>query len=311
MPNTDADDNVVNSRSIVAESSINHWSGAGQALSSRYVRGTVELGEPGETSMPTVGRIESCSFSEGAESEELDDGACGVEAYDFFKLHWKSKVTARFRAGDAMPRIGTTYTLKAPEGGEGMAPLRFVVDGEPTVNWSAKGIRSISFSGKMHNSMLRSTLVTARLRADNSTTTQTSSTFPTGGFGDAEPAEAVAATGLLTSTGVNITDGDTITIGATVYRGKDAPAQAYDFRRGATAADSLANLKMAINATGVAGANYFTGTLVHPTVTAGALTATTLALAANTPGTAGNAIATTETAVTLSFGAVTLTGGTN
>lgn len=121
---------------------------------------------------------------------------------------------------------------------------------------------------------------------------------------------SVRATGTLTSNATNVTDGDTVTIGTTVYRFKDTMAAAYDVKRGATAADSLVNLKAAINLTGTVGTTYFAGTLIHPTVTAGA-NRTTLVVTAKAIGTAGNAIATTETAVTLGFGNTTLTGGTN
>lgn len=122
-------------------------------------------------------------------------------------------------------------------------------------------------------------------------------------------AAAAYAVGTLTSTGVNVSDGDTVTIGSTVYRFKNTMAQAYDVKIGADAATSLANLKKAINATGTAGVEYYTGTLVHPSVNAGTLTSTTLAVAANVKGTAGNSIASTEAAVTLSWGAATLASG--
>ncbi len=119
----------------------------------------------------------------------------------------------------------------------------------------------------------------------------------------------VAATGTLTSNGTNVTDADTVTIGSTVYRFKNTLALAYDVKIGATAADTLENLKKAINASGTAGTHYFAGTLVHPTVSAGTLTATTLALSCRTRDTSGNSIATTDTATTLSFGGAVLSGG--
>lgn len=123
------------------------------------------------------------------------------------------------------------------------------------------------------------------------------------------PNAAVAATGTLVTTGTNATDGDTVTIGATVYRLKSVMAAAYDVQIGVDAATTLANLKKAINASGTAGVEYFAGTLIHPSVTAGAITATTLLVTANATGTGGNSIATTETAATLSWGSGTLTGG--
>lgn len=124
-----------------------------------------------------------------------------------------------------------------------------------------------------------------------------------------EAFELTTATGTLTSTGVAITDGDTVTIGATVYQFKTTTAAAYDVTIGANAAASLANLKKAINATGTPGTEYHAGTLIHPTVIAGDITSTTLELSAARVGAAGNSIASTETAATLSFGSATLTGG--
>lgn len=186
MGNTNATDNIVGSRVIVGSPSGNHWNGSGDSLGTRYVRGTVEISD-GTTGFPTVGRIESCSFSEMAGgSEELDDGACGVEAYDFFKLGWKVQLSARFREGDVMPRIGRVFQLRLPEGGSEDSLLRFVVDGEPKVDWTITGIRKVSFSGKIHASMARGTLQSARVRADNTSAASSSVTFPSGGFGDAD-----------------------------------------------------------------------------------------------------------------------------
>ena len=118
------------------------------------------------------------------------------------------------------------------------------------------------------------------------------------------------ATGTLTSDTVIPSDGDTVTIGSTVYTLKTAISVAYDVLIGGSAAAALTNLKAAINASAGAGTTYGTGTLVHPTVTAGTLTATTLLLSANTPGTAGNTIVTTETSSHLSFANANLIGAT-
>lgn len=122
------------------------------------------------------------------------------------------------------------------------------------------------------------------------------------------PAAAVAATGLL-SASANLVDGETITIDATVYRIKTTMDSAYDVQRGATLADTLTNLKAAIDASGTPGTEYFAGTLAHPTVSGSTLTATTLLVVADTAGIAGNSIATTETSTVASWGAATLTGG--
>jgi hypothetical protein len=125
-------------------------------------------------------------------------------------------------------------------------------------------------------------------------------------------ASLTAASKVLTSDNTELTDGDTVTIGTTVYRFKDTMAQAYDVQRDGTTADTtMGNLIKAINGTGTAGVEYFAGTLVHPTCTAGTLTAHATTVTANTGGTAGNFIAIAEASTHLSWagGAVFLTGG--
>jgi hypothetical protein len=138
------------------------------------------------------------------------------------------------------------------------------------------------------------------------------------------PVNAVAATQILELTGVivpgshaesvvtanTILDGDTLTIGSTVYRFKTTPAQAYDVALGANDAAALDNLKAAINASGTPGTEYFAGTLVHPSVVATDNAATTQKVVARVPGTAANALATTSSGATLSWADTTLGGGT-
>lgn len=124
-----------------------------------------------------------------------------------------------------------------------------------------------------------------------------------------EDQDLVKATGTLTSDATNVADGDTVTIGTTVYRFKTVMAQAYDVQIGGTAAISLDNLKAAINASGTPGVEYFAGTLAHPTVTATTNTDTTQVIEAITGGTAGNAIVTTEASTHLSWGGATMSGG--
>jgi len=140
------------------------------------------------------------------------------------------------------------------------------------------------------------------------------------------PVNAVAAAQTLTLTGVivpgshaesvvtsdatNVSDAETLTIGSTVYRFKDTMLAAYDVKIGASAAATLDNLKAAINASGTAGVEYFTGTLAHPTVVATTNADTTQKVVARVPGTAANASATTETSAHLSWADTTLGGGT-
>ena len=122
---------------------------------------------------------------------------------------------------------------------------------------------------------------------------------------------AVAAAGTLTLTG-NPSDGDTVTIGSTVYTWEtgalDAP---YKVDVGADAAASIVNLVHAINGTGTPGTHYATGTSAHPSVTAVDGAGDTVVVTAITAGSAGNSIATTESGANHSWGNATLTGGSD
>ncbi len=144
--------------------------------------------------------------------------------------------------------------------------------------------------------------------------------------------DSVYATGTLTSTGAitsgvhaesvltvtgggnQIADGYTVTIGSTVYTFKTTlttgGSVAYEVLIGATDTIALANLRKAVNATGVAGTDYGTGTAVHPTVVASASNATTMSVKARTPGVAANTIATTKSGAEISWPDTTLGGGT-
>ena len=121
------------------------------------------------------------------------------------------------------------------------------------------------------------------------------------------------AVGTLTSDATAPTDGDTVTIGSTVYVFKDTlsvgPAVPFEVLVGISAAVALDNLKSAINLTAGEGTTYATGTTIHPTVNATTNGATTQVVEANTAGPAGNLIATTEVGTHTSWGATTLVTG--
>jgi predicted RecA/RadA family phage recombinase len=119
------------------------------------------------------------------------------------------------------------------------------------------------------------------------------------------------ATGTITSDTTAPSNGDTVTIGSTVYTFRTAlsePAEPFEVLIGISAAVALDNLKSAINATTGEGTTYSTGTTAHPTVTATTNSNTTQVVEAITAGAAGNDIATTETSSHLSWGATTLFG---
>lgn len=117
---------------------------------------------------------------------------------------------------------------------------------------------------------------------------------------------------VFTSSGV-VVAGQTITIGTTVYTAVESltsGSTAYAVLMGANAEAFLANLKLAINATGTCGVNYGDGTIAHPTVVAVTSDATTLTVRGRVPGTSLNATATTETFTNGSWPDTTLGGGT-
>lgn len=119
------------------------------------------------------------------------------------------------------------------------------------------------------------------------------------------------ATSKITSTGTNVSDGDTVTISNRVYTFKTTlGSTAYQVKIGADAAESLDNLKLAINGTGTPNTNYSFGTSANETVYATTNTDTTQVVVARTPGISANIAPTTTTAATLSWADTTLGGGT-
>ncbi len=120
----------------------------------------------------------------------------------------------------------------------------------------------------------------------------------------------VHAESVITSDTTNVTADEVVVIGTRTYRFKDTMAAAYDVKIGASAAATLDNLAAAINASGTAGVEYYTGTLAHPTVRATTNTDTTQKVVSRTQGTTNNALATTTTASHLAWEDTTLGGGT-
>lgn len=117
------------------------------------------------------------------------------------------------------------------------------------------------------------------------------------------------ATGTFTDVGV--ADTETVTVGGKTYTfvagALDADGKV---ALGANNTEALANLKAAINLSGVAGTNYAAAMTANLQVRAVSSDATTIVVQALIEGTIGNQIASTETAASGSWGAATLTGGT-
>ncbi len=101
-------------------------------------------------------------------------------------------------------------------------------------------------------------------------------------------------------------DGETVTIGATVYRFKTAIAQAFDVLIGADQEESIDNLIAAINLDAGSGTLYHAGTTLHPSVRAHGTGGTGL-VEEKTAGV--GAIATTTTAANAAWDKATLFPG--
>lgn len=120
--------------------------------------------------------------------------------------------------------------------------------------------------------------------------------------------DRISARGTLTGS-ANFSNGETVTIDTKVYTFQTILTN-FDGNVfiGAALADSLDNIRAAINLDAGSGTLYAAATIVHPTVSA-TDTATTLEANAKTPGTGGNSIVTTDTAGFASWGGGTLSGG--
>ena len=127
------------------------------------------------------------------------------------------------------------------------------------------------------------------------------------------------ATGTLTVSGGQIETTDVVKVGTVYYEFTDGdvndgtPAGTVGFpwlvKMGTTDATALANLILALNASGAAGINYSTGLVGNTSATGSVSTDKTATVTAVASGTAGNAVSTTETGASLAWGALTLEGG--
>ena len=127
------------------------------------------------------------------------------------------------------------------------------------------------------------------------------------------PVNAVAATATLTSDTNPPTDTKTVTIGDVVYTFVTAlttdPAEVpYEVLIG-TAAESLDNLKSAINGTAGEGTTYGTGTVAHPLVSATTNTDTSQIIAVKIAGDTSIDVSTDDTS--LSWDDTVTTNGVN
>lgn len=154
--------------------------------------------------------------------------------------------------------------------------------------------------------------VRGRVPGTSLNATATTETFTNGSWADTTLGGGTGASDAGVTTGAA-----TVTIGDVTYTVVDALSEtygadaiAYQVLKGAAEANMLDNLKLAINATGTAGTNYSTGTLVHPYVVATTNADTTQVIRGRVPGTSLNTLATTETMANTAWADTTLGGGT-
>lgn len=122
---------------------------------------------------------------------------------------------------------------------------------------------------------------------------------------------AAKAQGTITSNGTNVTAADTVTINGKAYKFVESPTDEGDVDIGATAAETLDNLKLAINRTDPDtndGVKYKCAA-AHPTVAATTNTDTVQTLEALTAGAGGNSLTLEKSAATLTVSGATLSGG--
>lgn len=159
--------------------------------------------------------------------------------------------------------------------------------------------------------------VRGRVPGTSLNTVATTETFTNGSWADTTLGGGTGASDPgVTTAAATVTIGDiTYTCVVELSETLGASAVAYQFLYGGSEAVMLDNLKLAVNATGTAGTQYSTGTLVHPTVIATTNTDTVQTFRSRSIGTAAettaiNAIVTTETMANTAFADTTLGGGT-
>ena len=124
-----------------------------------------------------------------------------------------------------------------------------------------------------------------------------------GGTGDSNPSVSTDASQF-------IINGRTYTFVVELSETSGSTAVVDQILAGANVTASLANAKKAINASGIAGTDYSTGTLANYDVVAGAVNATTLVITAKDAGTYGNAITTTENMANTAWTSTVMASGT-
>lgn len=120
----------------------------------------------------------------------------------------------------------------------------------------------------------------------------------------------VRATGSIVSSGVNVSNNDTVTLDGITYTFKTAlTPTAGEVLIGANAAASLQNLANAMWGLAAPGTTYATGTQQQYRVWPVGITSTTISLSAHLGGTGGNSIALAKSAAEITVSGANLSGG--
>lgn len=235
--------------------------------------------------------------SDGTAPSDGDTVTAGATTYTFKTALTEAKATALLTSDATAPADGDTvtidtrtYTFKTTLTGA----ANEILIGGSAANALTNLKSAISGTGTPGTDY--GTGTTAHATVDAGTLTATTLALAAKTIGVAGNSYASTETSAHLSFG-----------GVTFSGGADAVT--YEVLIAGSAANALANLKKAINDTGVEGTDYSTGTAVNTSVTGSTLTTTTLLVVAIVAGTAGNSIATTETSAHLSWGSATLTGG--
>lgn len=118
----------------------------------------------------------------------------------------------------------------------------------------------------------------------------------------------IAATGSIAFSG-NPTDGDTVTVGETIYQFKTDMAATNDIKLGSSQSDSIATLVKVINGTGASDTDYYAGTTTPNASASASASGAEVTITAKTDGAAGNSVALDATGSVMSVSGSTLEGG--
>ena len=268
-------------------------------VANSHSSGTIALTDGTQTgSVEASGVLTSSGASAPADYATATLTSDGTNFVGFTESQGTITISGTPVADETMVMGGTTYTFKATRALTG--EITIDADNDVLVNNIVTAITADSTDTTAVDGAGSTVVVTAVVQGTAGDSVV---------FTEAATGVAVDGAGTLGTTTAGV-DAETITINTTVYRMMTTTEAAYDVKIGASAAASLDNLKLAINASGTGdGTDYHVGTLVNADVSATTNTDTTQIIRAKLIGTAPNSYATTETAAHAAWGAGTMGSG--